>query len=297
LNVKQVSIILPAYNEEEAIGDDIDAIRETMNKTDYEYEIIVVDDASEDSTAKIAKEKGVRLIRHKKRRGGGTARETGIKAAKYDIVVVTDADGTYPVKDIPRLLEFFPEYDQVIGARITEAGTLQFLRIPAKWLIRKLACFISGEKIPDLNSGFRAFKRDIVMKFFNILPSGHSWVSTITLAFLNNDYDVKYIPIEYYKRKGKSTFHPLRDSWAYMVLIIRTIMYFNPMKFFFPLTILILLLGIGKLIYDITHGDIREATVLILLSGVLIGAIGVLADLIVKEHQWQYWDRNVKGEE
>jgi len=294
--MKQVSIVIPAYNEEEAIGLDIDDIKETMDKTDYEYEIIVVDDGSTDKTIDIVKTKGVRVFQHRKNRGGGAARETGIKNAKYDIIVITDADRTYPVKDIPRLLEFIPEYDMVVGARIKEAGTLPLLRKPAKWFIRKLACFITGEKIPDLNSGLRVFKKKIVMKFFNLLPSGHSWVSTITLAFLSNDYDVKYIPIDYYKRKGKSTFHPLRDTWAYMTLVVRTIMFFNPIKFFFPVTIIILLIGIGKFIYDIIYMNIREASVIILLTGSIIGAIGVLADLIVKEHKYQYWDIEEKKE-
>lgn len=288
--MKQVSIVIPAYNEEEAIGLDIDDIKETMSKTDYEYEIIVVDDGSTDNTFNIAKEKGVKVISHRKNRGGGCARETGIKNAKYDIIVITDADRTYPVKDIPRLLEYIPEYDMVIGARTKEAGTLPLLRKPAKWFIRKLACFITGEKIPDLNSGFRAFKKKIALKFFNLLPTGHSWVSTITLAFLSNDYEVKYIPIDYYKRKGKSTFHPLRDTWAYMTLVVRTIMFFNPIKFFFPLTVIIILIGIVKFIYDLCYANIREATVIILFTGGIIGAIGVLADLIVKEHKHQYWN-------
>jgi glycosyltransferase involved in cell wall biosynthesis len=294
---KQVSIVIPAYNEEAAIGLDIDDIKETMNKTDYEYEIIVVDDGSTDNTFNIAKEKGVRVFQHKKNKGGGIARETGIKHAKYDIIVITDADRTYPVKDIPRLLEHIPEYDMVVGARTKEAGTLPLLRRPAKWFIRKLACFITGEKIPDLNSGFRAFKKKIALKFFNLLPTGHSWVSTITLAFLSNDYEVKYIPIDYYKRKGKSSFHPLRDTWAYMTLVVRTIMFFNPIKFFFPVTIIILAFGFIKFIYDWRIlKDVKESDIMIITVGFVVGAIGVLADLIVKEHKHQYWDIEDKKE-
>jgi len=295
---KKVSIVIPAYNEEEAIGLDIDDIKMAMEKTDYEYEIIVVDDGSTDKTAEVARAKGVRIFQHKKNKGGGYARETGIKNAKYDIIVITDADRTYPVKDIPKLLEFIPEYDMVVGARTKEAGTLPLLRIPAKWFIRKLACFITGEKIPDLNSGFRAFKKKIVMKFFNLLPSGHSWVSTITLAFLSNDYEVKYVPIDYYKRKGKSTFHPLKDSWAYMTLVVRTIMFFNPIKFFFPLTVILIILGIARTIYNayVIH-DVKESDVMIILTGVITGVVGVLADLIVKEHKHQYWNLEDKEED
>lgn len=285
-----VSIVIPVCNEEEAIGHDLDTILETMEVSGYEYEVIVVDDGSTDRTAQIVREReGVRLIRHPRNKGTGAARKTGVLEAKGDLVVMTDGDGSYPNQDIPRLLELFPEYDMVIGARTVEKGGMRLLRVPTKWLIRQLASFITATKIPDLNSGFRAFKKNIALKFFNILPNSHSWVGTITIAFLSNDYEVAFIPIDYYERKGKSTFHPLKDTYNYISLVILTIMQFNPLKFFLPLATSIFLLGSMKLLYDLIFlSDIRESDIMLVLTGVIVAVMGLLADLIVKEHRYRY---------
>ena len=197
--------------------------------------------------------------------------------------MMTDGDGTYPVQDIPKLLAFLPKYDMVIGARKIEAGTVPLLRRPVKFILRKLAEYITRKRIPDLNSGLRAFKKDIALRFFNVLPDGHSWVSTITIAFLSNGYDVKYVPIDYYKRKGRSTFHSVRDTSAFFLLIFRTIMYFKPLKVFFPVALVIFIGGIVRTIYDarILH-HIKESDVIIVLTGMLVMVLGLLADLIVK---------------
>ncbi|MBC7261814.1 MAG: glycosyltransferase family 2 protein, partial [Chloroflexi bacterium] len=204
-----ISIVIPVYNEEAAIGGDLDIIKQTMDATGKPYEVIVVNDGSTDRTEEIVRSRPwVRLLRHDQNRGTGAARTTGLKAAKGDIIIMTDGDGTYPNQDMPRLLQHMEECDMVIGARTQEQGTWKLLRTPAKWFIRNLAAYLTGTKIPDLNSGFRAFKKDIALKYLNILPTTHSWVSTITIAFLSDGYSVKYIPIDYYKRKGKSKFHP-----------------------------------------------------------------------------------------
>lgn len=277
-----ISVVIPAFNEEEAIGRDIDAIKETMDNTNYEYEILVVDDGSSDKTADIVEDKGVRIIRHKINKGSGAARKTGIRAATGNIIVMTDADGTYPNHDIPRLLEFIPEYDQVIGARIEEKGTHRFLRTPAKFIIRKIGEFLVSKEIPDLNSGLRVFKKDIVSKYLYLIPDGFSCVSSITLTFLSNGYAVKFVPIEYYSRIGKSKFHPIKDTYNYLVTVIRIITYFNPIKFFTTLSVLLLILGVTKSIYDFfDQGTFQESDIIILISALLIFCIGMLADLIV----------------
>lgn len=281
---KKVSIIIPAYNEEKAIGEVLDSVKEVMNKTKWSYEIIVVDDGSSDKTPEIAQNKGVGVIQHIENKGTGVATTTGIKNAHGEIVVMVDADGSYPVQDIPRLLEYMNTYDMVIGARRSETGSLPILRRPAKFIIRKLAEYVTRKKIPDLNSGLRAFKKEMALNFFNILPEGHSWVSTLTIASLSNGYDVKYIPIDYYKRKGKSTFHPLKDTANYFFLIFRTIMYFKPLKIFAPIAIIVFISGVARTIYDgkvLLH--IKESDVIIVLTGILIGVLGLLADLIVKQ--------------
>ncbi len=280
---KIITVVVPTYNEEKAIDKVLDKIKKTMDVNDYNYEIIVVDDCSTDNTAEIAKSKEVKVIQHLENKGVGKARKTGIENAEGDIIVMTDGDGTYPVQDIPKLLAFLPKYDMVIGARKIEAGTVPLLRRPVKFILRKLAEYITRKRIPDLNSGLRAFKKDIALKFFGVLPDGHSWVSTITIAFLSNGYDVKYVPIDYYKRKGRSTFHPIKDTSTFFLLIFRTIMYFKPLKVFFPVALVIFIGGVVRTIYDarILH-RIKESDVIIVLTGMLVMMLGLLADLIVK---------------
>lgn len=294
-----VSIILPAYDEEAALGDDLDDVQAAMSATHYRYEIIVVDDGSRDRTAEIARARPwVRLIQHPFNRGNGAARTTGIRAARGRVVIFTDADRTYPNARMPELMALMDAgSDMVIGARRVEAGTLRMLRTPAKWFIRRLAEFMTGSQIPDLNSGLRAQRRDATLRFLPILPTTHSWVSTITIAFLSNGFIVRYLPIDYYPRVGRSTFHPLRDSYNYLSLIVRTVMYFNPLKIFLPLALALLIGGTAKyLLIDIldtfqTYGwsmtlpPMRLTTLALLITGLQTAVVGLLADLIVRRTQ------------
>lgn len=282
----QVSIVIPVYNEEGAIGDDLDTIIATMDGSGYSYEVIVVDDGSTDRTADIARAKGAKVIQHPINRGTGAARRTGILQARGEIIVMTDGDGTYPNQDIPRLLEYLPAFDQVMGARTSEQGSFRFLRAPAKWFIRKLACYLTGMDIPDLNSGLRAFKREVMLKFLYLIPDGFSCVSTMTLAFLCNGYTIKYVPIDYYKRIGRSKFHPVTDTYNYLLTVVRMVMYFNPLKIFLPSSLVLFLLGAAKTIYDnFVNQRIRESDVIIVVVSIVIGMMGLLADLIVVQHK------------
>lgn len=291
-----VSIILPAYDEEEALGDDLDDVRAAMEATDYRYEIIVVDDGSRDRTAEIARARPwVRLLQHPFNRGNGAARTTGVRAARGRIVVFTDADRTYPNNRMPEMLAMMDAgADMVIGARRVEAGTMRWLRTPAKWFLRRLAEYMTGSRIPDLNSGLRAQRRDATLRFLPILPTTHSWVSTITIAFLANGYGVQFLPIDYFPRVGRSTFHPLRDSYNYLSLIVRTVMYFNPLKIFLPLALTLLVLGTAKYLFlDILDTyrafgapwplpPMRATTLALLFTGLQVAVVGLLADLIVR---------------
>ena len=282
----KISVIIPGYNEEMAIGKVLDDVTLVMKEHGYDFEIIVVDDGSTDRTAEIVNSKGVKLIKHMINKGVGAARKTGILNSSGEIIAMLDADGTYPAGSIPDLLRYIPEYDQVIGCRNKEQGSLRILRQPIKWAMFKLASFLVKQKIPDLNSGFRVFKKEILLKYLYLIPNGFSCVSTMTLAFLCNGYTVKYIPIEYHKRIGKSKFRIFVDTRDFLFTIIRIIMYFNPLRVFVPLSSFLFMLGIIKTTYDVffsTVGRMQESDVVILLSAIIIFIFGLLADLIVTQ--------------
>ncbi len=276
------TIVIPAYNESSSI---VSTILEIENLSG-EFEIIVVDDGSTDGTFELAMKTGVNVLRHIGNKGYGASLKTGIRNAKYDKIVITDADGTYPNEKIPDLVKIFENenYDMVVGARIGKNVHIPLIRRPAKWLITKLASFLSKVKIPDLNSGLRVMKKNVVERYIYLLPDGFSFTSTITLAMLTNAYNVKYVPINYFKREGKSKIKPIQDTLNFIQLIIRMALYFNPLKVFIPLSLLLIicaflvLIGswfvLGKPI-DVTFG-------VILMAAVMVMAIGMLADLIDK---------------
>jgi len=276
-----VAIIIPAYNEEESISEQIINTKGVMYDTEWKYKIIVVDDGSTDRTAEKATGHGVELIKLPQNCGYGAALKTGIAATEAKYVVFIDADGTYPVDTIPALLSKMRDYDMVVGARIGENTHVPLVRKPAKWILQKLASYLAGQDIPDLNSGLRAIKRPLLEKYRNILPSGFSFTTTITLALLCNNYLVYYYPIDYYERVGKSKLRPI-EAYNFFLLILRTIVYFNPLKVFLPLGAIFFLGGFIKLIYDIFLGDLSESAIMGLLSAFIIWAIGLLSDQISK---------------
>jgi len=280
----EVSIVIPAFEEELAIGKVLDDIQQAMQTTPYRYEILVVDDGSQDKTAVIARAKGVRVHQHRQNLGSGTSRKTGILQAHGNIIVMIDGDDTYPAAAIPGLLELFPAYDQVIGARQSEKGTHRVLRTFAKESIRLLASYLVGQAIPDLNSGLRAFKRDIMQLYLYLLPEGFSCVSTMSLAFHVNKHAVAYLPITYFERIGRSKFHPIKDTYQYLLTVIRVVTYFKPLHTFIPLSLLLMGFGLGKAIFDIIFtATIQESDIIAILAGVVVAAIGILADLIITQ--------------
>ena len=216
-----LSIVIPAYNEECGIGQTLDELKSVLASQAMTYEIIVVDDASTDQTAHIARQKGVQLISHKKNRGYGASIKTGVRKAMHETILITDADGTYPAKAIPEIME-----------RVGKQVSIPLIRRPAKWFITKLANMLSNAKIPDLNSGLRAMKKELFHQFIRILPDGFSLTTTITIALHSSHYRVQYIPISYLKRQGKSKIRPIQDTLNFVLLILRTILLFHPLKIF-----------------------------------------------------------------
>ena len=209
-----VSIAIPVYNEQKALGAVLQEVIDVLAPLDISYEIIVVDDGSSDDSCEVCRSfSQVRLVRHETNRGTGAARTSGVRAARGELVIMTDADGTYPAAAIPQMIEELETCDMVVGARQREMGTFKLLRSATKEFIRRLACYLTRTQIPDLNSGLRGMKRELVLRYLHILPTTHSWVSTITMAFLSDGLVVRWIPISYHKRIGRSTFHPITDTY------------------------------------------------------------------------------------
>jgi glycosyltransferase involved in cell wall biosynthesis len=279
-----VSIVLPIYNERGHLREELDRISLAMDGSPYSYELVVIDDGSTDgSLDELRQIDGIRLISFVHNRGSGSARRAGTRAARGRIVVWTDVDMTYPNDEIPQLVKELEGHDQVVGARTSEQGTHKIARVPAKFFIRRLAQYLTKVRIPDLNSGFRAFRRDVAGQYLHMLPPGFSCVTTITMCFLANGYSVKYVPIDYKERAGRSKFHWYRDTNRYMQQVVRMIFTFNPMRVFGPLALALLAIGFGKLVWDLfdkSEFRVPVNTALLLFTGFQVLSIGLLADVL-----------------
>ena len=280
-----VSVVLPVYNEQGHLAEEIDRIRAGLDASPYTYEIVVVDDGSSDGSGELLRDlDGIRLLRFAENRGTGSARKAGTRAARGRVVVWTDADMSYPNGDIALLVKELDGADQVVGARTSEQGTAKALRVPAKWLIRVLASYLTKTPIPDLNSGFRAFRRSVALQYLHLLPPGFSCVTTITMAFLANGYSVRYVPIDYRARAGSSKFHWWADTKRYLAQIVRLVLSYNPLRVFLPLAGTLFALGLAKLGYDAVDKDFRLATntLLLFFAAFQLFVLGLLADLVVR---------------
>ena len=286
LSALTVTVLIPAYNEEESIAGTVEAIRKHATGLKA-LEIIVINDGSTDRTGEIARGLPVTLIEHETNTGYGSGLKDGLQQALHEFILIADADGTYPLEDIPKLLADAPGYAMVVGARTGAVVKVPLLRKPGKWLITRLAEYLSHRKIPDLNSGFRVFRKDTALRFLSLYPDGFSFTTTITLAMLTNHYKVKFIPINYHRRVGKSSIKPLRDFTNFTILIIRICACFNPLAVFVPPALVLLLLGLVKGVIDYTGfhdphaaGHLGMLSIALALTGVQTLFIGLLADLI-----------------
>jgi len=284
----ELSIVVPVYNEEEAVAGVISNIADSGISASHE--IVVVDDASSDGTGrileKLAEEGAIRLVGHEHNRGYGAALKTGISAARSEKVIIIDGDGSYPTGHFDEFLELSEEYDMVVGARTTGVKEEPFLRTLVKGIIIRLLKILAEIDVPDLNSGLRLMKKSQVTRWFHLLPDGLSFTSTITLILLSEAKPVKYVPVDYFARKGASKFSPVRDTMGILILIFRTMLYFNPLKVFLPVAIGLVLLAGVVAVASIFAGKFMDVTtVVILLTAVQIFVLGLLADLIAKRRQ------------
>jgi len=287
-----VTIVLPCYNEQDHVLLELERITHALDASGFSYELLVVDDKSTDGTLDILKQAlpsypRMRLMPFRVNGGSGTARRIGTAEAYGRVVVWTDADMTYPNERIPEFVQYLidhPDVDQVVGARTSEQGTHKILRVPAKWMIRKTAERLTSAKIPDLNSGLRAFRREVALPYLRLLPPGFSCVTTITMSFLSNQHPLEYLEIDYAKRAGTSKFHFVKDAYRYILQVLRMVMYFNPIKVLMPLGLAALGIGFVKAVVDVIRYDFRITTnsMLLFVTGMIIIALALLADLIVR---------------
>ncbi len=284
-NINGISVVVPVYNEGKSIDSTILTLNSVMVSTGVDFEIIFVNDGSSDNSGDVLKNKVdlIKLVEHRSNRGYGAALKSGIRIAKYEIIVITDADGTYPNEIIPDLINKIYKKDMIVGARTGAKVAIPLIRKPAKWFLNKLANYLSGIKIPDLNSGLRVMRKNIIKKYFHLLPDGFSFTTTITLAMASDSYQIEYVPIDYLKRDGKSKIRPIHDTLNFIQLIVRTILYFNPLKVFMPIGLILISLSFGLLMYRIFVDLAFGVTIIVLfLAGIQLLALGIIADLIVR---------------
>lgn len=287
--INGVSVIIPCYNEVEAIADTLEQVRAVLVTLPVPSEVIVVDDGSTDGTAARVDTARYRLVSHAENQGYGAALVSGARLAQYDCIVITDADGTYPIREIPTLVAQLEDADMAVGARIGDRVNIPLIRRPPKWIINKLANYVTGKRIPDLNSGLRAVRRALWERYEHIFPKGFSLTTTITLAALTNGYRVKFHPINYHARVGKSKIKPVRDTINFTMLILRTTLLFDPLRIFVPLSLMMLAasgaIGLGSLVLFYLHlldHFWDTTTTMLFISSIQLLAMGGIADVVIR---------------
>ena len=284
-----LSLVIPIYNERKTVPSLLQNLEALQAKAPDAIEIILVNDGSTDGTAeklKNIKADYIKVINHSMNRGYGASLKSGIRIAMYAWIAIIDADDTYPIMELLNLLQHAQKNkcDMVVGSRNGQNVKIPLIRRPAKWTINILANWLSGFSIPDLNSGMRIMLKQSVDKFLTILPNGFSFTTTITLAMLSSGYHVKYIPINYFHRAGRSKIRPIHDTLNFLQLICRAVLWFNPLRIFIPMSLFLFIFAFGLLgvtwmltekPWDITFGAF-------VMTGVVVLAVGMLADLIDK---------------
>ncbi len=281
------SVVVPCFNEEGAILETIAAIRRHLAEAG-KWELVIVDDGSTDDSPRIldqaaAEDPALHVVHHSRNQGYGAALKTGIRRAASDVIVITDADGTYPNDRLPELIQLMDDADMVVGARTAADVQYPFIRKVPKAFLRRYASWLAGQNIPDINSGMRVFRKSVAERFMKMLPDTFSFTTTITLMMLRNRYIVQFVPIGYSARVGKSKIKPIRDTLRFVQLLIRTGMYFAPLRVLLPVSVMLLLASMGTLLYDVFSKDnLTDKTVLLFSFGLNTAIFALLADMIDK---------------
>ncbi len=273
----EVSIIIPAFNEAKSIGDVVAGIRKIYPAV----EIIVVDDGSTDDTAAAAKDAGAIVYGHPYNIGNGASIKTGIRIASGDILVFMDGDGQHDPKDIGALIEHFPDFDMVVGARGRKQQASRG-RAFANWIYNRMASYVAKFPIKDLTSGFRAIKSGMAHNFLYLLPNTYSYPTTLTLGVLRSGKSVKYVPIHTQKREtGKSKIRIVRDGTKFLLIIIRISTLYSPLRVFLPASMVMFLLGLSYYLYTfINWGRFTNMSALLFISSILIFMLGLISEQV-----------------
>ena len=271
-----VSVVVPAFNEEEAIG----ALVADLRAADAWHEILVIDDGSKDATAERAAAAGARVVRHPYNKGNGAAVKTGIRHATGEYILIVDGDGQHKPADARRLVSRLGEYDLVIGARSTGTQATHTRRF-GNSALNTLAAYLTDREIPDLTSGFRAARREHLREFIHLLPNGFSTPTTTTLAFIKAGYNVAFEPVEARQRTGQSKIRLARDGTKFLMIIFRIVTLFSPLRVFLPFAIASFLVGFLYALWTIwTQSHVTNSSVLLIIFAVIVFLVGLVSEQI-----------------
>jgi glycosyltransferase involved in cell wall biosynthesis len=272
------SVIIPVYNEAGAITGVLDGLKKALPPLGLDYEIIVVDDGSTDGTGEVlAGISGITIVKHPYNKGYGASIKSGARTARHGWLMLFDGDGQHKPECAIELFRYRDDFDMVVGSREGYQGP--WVRQPGKRLLTTIASLMADFKIPDLNSGLRLIRKGLFFRYIHLYPNNFSLTTTITMIFLKEALSIKYVPITINKRIGVSTVKP-RDAAHTFILIMRIITLFSPMRFFFPVSFILMLVSLIMIIHDLVTENITDATVITLTGSILIFFFGILLDQI-----------------
>jgi glycosyltransferase involved in cell wall biosynthesis len=273
---EQTSVLIPAFNEARAIG----AVVAGLAAAGAWHEILVVDDASTDGTREAAEAAGARVIRHPYNKGNGASVKSGIRAASGEFVLIIDADGQHQPGDATRLVALLGEYDLVVGAR-SQSTQATLARRVGNSALNRLASYLTGRAIPDLTSGFRGARRECLREFLHLLPNRFSTPTTTTLAFVKAGYSVAFVPVEARARVGSSKIRLMRDGTKFMLITLKIVTIFSPLRVFLPISLASFLLGATYAAWTIaTQSHITNSSVLLIMLAVIVFLVGLVSEQI-----------------
>jgi glycosyltransferase involved in cell wall biosynthesis len=270
------SVLIPAFNEADVIATVVTALRAAAEW----HEIIVVDDGSTDSTSEQARSAGATVVRHPYNKGNGAAVKTGIRTATGEFVLIIDGDGQHKPEDAIRIVSRLGDYDLVVGARSTETQATHARRF-GNSALNGLASYLTDREIPDLTSGFRGARREYLREFLHLLPNGFSTPTTTTLAFIKAGYNVTFEPVHARARVGHSKIRLARDGTKFLMIILRIVTIFSPLRIFLPISITAFLIGTAYAVWTIaTQQHITNSSVLLIIFAVIVFLVGLISEQI-----------------